>query len=148
MNNTAKKPMSAKRAAGFSYTEMVLATFLLAIVLVPTLESLGSGIQSSNLHAARATDHYRLSGKLEEVLAKPFAELVQQADSAGGPTAIVTAYSDMAGTQGRRLVYLARYDGDNADADNNPFSGDDQGLLWVEVQLEDASAVLHTLISE
>jgi hypothetical protein len=86
-----------------------------------------------------------LASKLENVLAKSFKELAQEADAAGGPTAIVAVYSDDAGTQGRRLVYLARYDGDNEDGDNDPFSGADQGLLWVRVQVEDSSAVVHTL---
>jgi type II secretory pathway component PulJ len=137
-----------QRAAGFSYTEMLLATFLIALVLVPALESLSSGIQAGTLHLTRTTDHYRLTGKLEEVLARSFTELEQEADAAGGPTAIVAAYSDAAGTQGRRLVYLARYDGDNADADNDPFTGVDQGLLWVRAQLEEASAEIQTLISQ
>jgi type II secretory pathway pseudopilin PulG len=148
MNSLLHKPMSTKRTAGFSYTEMVLVTFLIAVVLVPTLESLSNGIQSSNLHAAQAADHYRLTGKLEEVLARPFDELEQEADAAGGPTAIVTAYSDTAGTTGRRLVYLARYDGDNADTDNDPFTGADQGLLWVQVQIVDSLAVIHTLTNQ
>jgi type II secretory pathway pseudopilin PulG len=148
MNEAKAYSILHKRAAGFSYTEMLVATFLIAIVLAPTLESLTSGIQSSSLHYARATDHYRLTGKLEEVLASSFDELEQEADAAGGPSAIVIAYSDPAGTQGRRLVNLARYDGDNADLDNDPFTGADEGLLWVQVQLEDSSAVIHTLTSE
>ncbi|MGD8909281.1 MAG: hypothetical protein PVI92_08020 [Chromatiales bacterium] len=140
--------MRIKRADGFSYTEMLLATFLIALVLVPTLESLSSGIQAGSLHIARATEHYRLTGKLEEVLARSFAELEQEADAVASPTTIVTAYSDAAGTQGRRLVYLARYDGDNADADNDPFTGADEGLIWARVRLEDSSAEIQTLISQ
>ncbi|MGD9169628.1 MAG: hypothetical protein PVI97_06155 [Candidatus Thiodiazotropha sp.] len=148
MNKAKAYSILRKRAAGFSYTEMLVATFLVAIVLAPTLESLTSGIQGSSLHNARATAYYRLTGKLEEVLANSFDELRQQADATGGPTAIVIAYSDPAGTQGRRLVNLARYDGDNADLDNDPFTGTDEGLLWVQVQLEDSSVVIHTLTRE
>lgn len=148
MNNLKANRCLISRAAGFSYTEMLVATFLIAMVLTPTIESLSSGIQSSNLHVTRAADYYLLTGRLEEVLAISFEELEQLADAAGGPTAIVTAYSDTAGTPGRRVVHLARYDGDNADADNDPFTGADEGLLWVQVQLEDTSVVLHTLISQ
>jgi Tfp pilus assembly protein PilV len=137
--------MSTNRSAGFSYTEMLVATFLLAVALTPALESLSSAIQGGNLHSTQAMDYYSLTGKLEDVLAKSFQELAQEADAVGGPTAIVAAYSDDPGTQGRRLVYLARYDGDNADADNDPFTGADMGLLWVQVRLEDTSAMIQTL---
>ncbi|MCU7935396.1 MAG: hypothetical protein KZQ99_11015 [Candidatus Thiodiazotropha sp. (ex Dulcina madagascariensis)] len=145
MNDETGRRMLTKRAAGFSYTEVLVATFLIAITLVPALESLTSGIQGSSLHSAQAADHYRLIGKLEEVLSKSFDELGQEADVVGGPTVIVSTYSDAVGTEGRRLVYLARYDGDNADADNDPFTGIDQGLLWVQVHLDDSSAVVQTL---
>jgi type II secretory pathway component PulJ len=131
--------------AGFSYTEVLVATFLIAVILAPALESLHSGIQGSAVHATRVIDYQRLSGKLEEVLARPFSELEQAADSAGGPAVVVADYSDAVGTASRRLVYLARYDGDNADGDNNPFSGTDQGLLWVRVQLEGTAEAMQTL---
>lgn len=131
--------------AGFSYTEVLVATFLIAVILAPALESLHSGIQGSAVHAARVVDYQRLTGKLEEVLARPFSELAQAADSAGGPTVVIAGYSDVAGTASRRLVYLARYDGDNADHDDNPFTGTDQGLLWLQVQLEGTAEAVQTL---
>jgi hypothetical protein len=61
---------------------------------------------------------------------------------------IPAPYSDSAGTKSRRLVYLARFDGDNADADNNPFTGTDSGLLWVRVTIEDSPRALQTVIFE
>ncbi len=135
-------------STGFSYTEVLVATFLIAILLVPALESLHSGIQGSQVHAVKAENHYRLTGKLEELLAQPFSDLEQEADTAGDPAVIIDAYSDAAGSEWRRLVYLARYDGDNADADNDPFTGTDQGLLWVRVQIEDTNDVLESLVTE
>ena len=133
---------------GFSYTEVLIATLLIAILLTPALESLYSGTQASEFHANLVANQHRLSGKLEEVLTEPFAALAQEADAAGSPNVVVDAYSDTAGSQSRRLVYLARYDGDNADADNDPFTGTDQGLLWVRVQIEDTHIMLETLISQ
>ena len=131
--------------AGFSYTEVLVATFILAISLVPAIEALQTGVQGSVFHAAKANQHYRLTGRLEEVLAQPFSELEQAADTAGGPGVIVDSFSDASGTERRRLVYLARYDADNADADDDPFTGTDHGLLWVRVQIEGTNDALETL---
>lgn len=148
MNGSAWHAIRTIKIAGFSYTEVLIATFLIAIALVPALESLYSGIQGSDIHAALSDQHFRLIGKLEQVLARPFGELQQEADAAGGPSIIVGDYSDAAGSDARRLVYLARYDGDNADNDNDPFSGVDQGLLWVKVQIEATDRVIETLIHQ
>ncbi len=132
-------------STGFSYTEVLVATFLIAILLVPALESLQSGIQGSQVHATKAENHYRLTGKLEELLAQPFSELEQEADTADDPAVIIDAYSDSAGSEWRRLVYLARYDGDNADADNDPYTGTDEGLLWVRVEIEGSQESIEIL---
>ena len=133
------------RAGGFSYIEALVATFLVAIALVPALESLHSGIQAGSIYSANSEHYQRLDAKIEEILASPFSELEQAADTAGGPTFVIDSYSDAPGTDGRRLVYLARYDGDNADADGDPFTGVDAGLLWVKVQIEGSPAVLESL---
>ncbi len=130
---------------GFSYVEVLVTIVLIALVLVPTINALVGGIRGSGIHAQRAEDHYRITAKLEEVLAKPFDDLQQAADAAGGPGVFVAAYSDSAGDGQRRLVYLARYDGDNADADNDPFSGVDDDLLWVRVQIENTLDGMETL---
>ncbi|MEN8177437.1 MAG: hypothetical protein ABFS39_02340 [Pseudomonadota bacterium] len=141
-----KRQLSVHRSVGgFSYTEVLVSTFLIAILLVPALESLHNGILGSEVHATRVDNHLRLTGKLEEVLAQPFTELEQAADAAGGSGVVIDTYSDAAGSDWRRLVYLARYDGDNADADDAPFTGADPGLLWVRVQIEGADESLQTL---
>ena len=119
--------------------------FLIATVLVPALDALHSGVQAGDIHADEARMHFRLTGKIEEVLAQPFSELDSVAQAAGGPTVVIDAYSDPAGTTGRRLVYVARYDGDNADADDDPFSGVDDGLLWVRVAIEGSPNAIESL---
>jgi hypothetical protein len=131
--------------SGFSYVEVLVAVILIALTLVPAISAVFGGIQGGDIHEIRAVDHYRISGKLEEVLAKPFDELQAEADAAGGPGTIVAAYSDAAGTERRRLVYLSRYDGDNADADDDQFTGGDDGLLWVRVQIENTLDGMETL---
>ena len=130
---------------GFSYVEVLVALILIALTLVPAISAVFGGIEGGGIHAQRAEDHYRITGMMEEVLARPFDELQAEADAVGGPGTIVAVYSDAAGTEGRRLVYLARYDGDNADADDDPFTGVDDGLLWVRVQIENTLDGMETL---
>ncbi|MDH3633302.1 MAG: hypothetical protein OES20_01225 [Gammaproteobacteria bacterium] len=137
------------RQAGFSYMELLIATLLIVIMLVPALDAMQSGIQGSGIHTQLAQNQYRMISKMEQTLALPFSELLTQADLVADPTVLIPApYSDSAGTESRRLVFLARYDGDNADADDDPFTGIDAGLLWVRVTIEDSPRALETVIVE
>jgi type II secretory pathway pseudopilin PulG len=138
-----------QRQAGFSYMELLIATLLIVIMLVPALDAMQSGIQGSGIHTELAQNQYRMISKMEETLALPFAQLLEQADLVADPTVLIPPpYSDPAGTESRRLVYLARYDGDNADGNDNPFNGTDEGLLWVRVTIEDSPRSLETVIVE
>ena len=137
------------RQSGFSYMELLVATLLIAIMLVPALDAMQSGIQGSAIHTRLAQNQYRMISKMEETLALPFTELLEQADLVADPTVLIPEpYSDAAGTESRRLVYLARYDGDNTDADDDPFTGTDAGLLWLRVTIENGSRSLETVIVE
>lgn len=129
--------------------ELLIATLLIAIMLVPALDAMQSGIQGSGIHTQLAQNQYRMISKMEETLALPFAELLQQADLvADSKILIPPPYSDAAGTESRRLVFLARYDGDDGDGDKDPFTGTDAGLLWVRVTIEDSPRALETVIVE
>ena len=129
--------------------ELLIATLLITIMLVPALEAMQSGIQGSGIHTQLAQNQYRMISKMEQTLALPFTELLEQADLVADPTVLIPApYSDNAGTASRRLVYLARYDGDNADGNDNPFNGTDAGLLWVRVTIENSQRSLETVIVE
>lgn len=134
------------RAAGFTYTEVLVAMVLIAAVLVPAVDALHGGIRGSAVHSEQAGQQMRLIGTMETVLAQSFEDLLDAADTAGDPTAIVAAYSDPPGTVNRCLVYLARYDGDDADSDGDPFTGTDDGLLWVRVAIEGSVKSLESLI--
>ncbi|MCP4878461.1 MAG: type II secretion system protein [Gammaproteobacteria bacterium] len=137
------------RQAGFSYVELLVATLLIVVLLVPALEAMQSGIQGSGIHTELAQNQYRMIAKMEQTLALSFSELLEQADLVADSTVLIPApYSDTAGTESRRLVFLARYDGDNADADDNPFSGTDAGLLWLRVTIENSPRSLETVIVE
>ena len=138
------------RMAGFSLVEVLVAVVLIAIVLVPAMEALMPGIQGSGIHETRSEDHYRLMGKIEETLAEPFASLDAVAIAAGNPTTPTTYSDDFTypnGRQIRRNIFISRYDGDNADADDDPFTGTDEGLLWVQGVIAGSSLSFETLSS-
>ncbi len=138
-----------RRQRAFSYAEALVATVLIAVALVPAIEALQTGIQGSALHTGFAVDHYRVLDKIEQTAATPYAELADAADAAGGPTVVVPPpFSDPPGTESRRLVYLARYDGDDDDGDGDGFSGADDGLIWVRVRIADTHFDLETLLHE
>ncbi len=137
-----------KRSAGFTYVEVLVATFILAVCLLPALNALTTGIQGSAIHTSHAEDAYLLRAKMEEVLATSFTDLETAATAAAGPGNI-TSYSDTVphadGRTVTRNVYLAAYDGDNADSDDDPYTGADPDLLWVRVAIPDTLHVLETL---
>ena len=43
-----------QRQAGFSYMELLIATLLIVIMLVPALDAMQSGIQGSGIHTQLA----------------------------------------------------------------------------------------------
>ncbi|NIR30996.1 MAG: hypothetical protein GWN84_17105 [Gammaproteobacteria bacterium] len=132
------------RQTGLSYVEVLVATVLVAISIAPALTALNSGLTASGVHESHVADHYHLMSKVEDVLAQSFADL-SAAASAAGNRSTPTSYSDSAGADRRRLVFLSRYDGDNADGDDDPFTGMDDGLLWLRVEVEDTAHVFETL---
>lgn len=134
-----------RHSEGFSYLEVMISVLLIATVLVPASDLLSSALQGSQIHEERSAAHYRLVAKMEEVLARPLPELRQQADSAGSPNVVIDAYSDSAGTYQRRLVYLSRYDADNADGDDDGFTGTEPDLFWLKVVVEGGNMRTITL---
>lgn len=127
--------------SGISYVEVLVAVIIIALSIIPVSNAIRGGLQGASIDVETTANHFRLVGKLEEVLAEPFATLNAQA--AG--TTLPTAYSDPVNTVDRRLVYIAGYDGDNADADNDPFTGADDGLLFVRVEIATSSAAMQAL---
>ena len=130
--------------SGATYAEVLLATAFVALLLASVIDALSAGVESAELHLELAETHYHLSSLFEETLAQPFEDLDAEALAAGSPS-VATAYSDAVGATRRRLVYLARYDADDADGDGNPFTGGEDGLLWVRVELEYSHRALETL---
>ena len=132
------------RQFGLTLVEVLITMVLLTVLLVPAMRALQSSVVGAEVHADLATDEFRLVSRMEELLAEPFGNLEDAAMAAGGST-IATSYSDAAGPPGRLIVYLSAYDGDNADADDNVFTGTDSGLLWIRVEAEDTVHELYTI---
>ncbi len=136
------KPMACK--GGFSYVEVLVATVLIAVCLVPALQALQPALLSTRVREAYTVDHLALRSKMEEVLAEPFAHLAA-AEAAAGSYLVPTHYSDtITATDGRlisRNVFMAKYDGDG---DGTP----DPGLLMVKVEILGTLYRFFTLASD
>ena len=130
---------------GLSYIEVLVATLLIAVALVPMMEALGPGLQGAQIHRDHAEVHYALTGKLEEVLAQPFDDL-DAAASAARDYKIATTYSDPAASVPHE-VFIWRYDVDDADSDGDVFTGGEDDILWIRVATVDSSTDLQTLFS-
>jgi len=127
---------------GFTYVEVVLSVVLLAVLLVPALQALQSGI-SGGITPTLAASAPNLRAKMEEVLTVPFAKLYAETYPPGVNTNTVNAtYSDAAGPS-RRVVVLYRYDSATKALSNN-----DTGLLFISVyyESEGSATALNTLL--
>lgn len=133
--------------AGLTYVEVLIAIVLLGVSIVPAMEALRTGIQASSVNETFTSQSFHLQARFEEVLALNFSDLKKEAKSVGSPTT-ATAFSDTAGSSDRRLVYLSLYDGDNKDADNDPFTGMDEDLIWVRATIENTPHEFETLTSK
>ena len=134
----------ARQQRGLTLVEVLVAVIILAVVMIPAISALQTGAVGSAVHADVTSSHHRVSARLEQLLAEPFADLSAAAIAAGGP-GIASSYSDALGPPARLVVFLSHYDGDNADADNDPFTGTDAGLMWIRVDIEGSVHTLQTI---
>lgn len=142
---------SYNKQLGLSYVEVLVASSLIVLILLPALEALYPGIHGAELNKTQTIDHFYLQDKMEQSLGLPFSELEATAISIADAT-VATAYSDSIttsdGRQIDRQVFLATYDGDNADGDNDPFTGADPGLLWLKVSITQSLLALETVVRQ
>ena len=140
---------------GFSYVEILVATALIVMALVPAMNALQTGIKGANVHQTLTAEYYSQLKKMEELQATPFTSLLNAAKIATN-NVTPSSFSDAAGTENRKLVYIALYDADaspftitdtNMDGDNDPYTGTTANLLWVKVMIEGSAQGLETLIS-
>lgn len=138
--------MKATSQRGFGYVETLVAVVLLAVVLMPALDALSNATRNAPVAAQDDTLWMSVANKLNEVSGSRFDELDAAATTAGGASNASTL-SDPVNTSPRVLVYLSRYDGDNADGDNDGFTGTDPDLIWVRAAIADTPVSLHTLVT-
>ncbi len=134
------------RQVGLSYAEALLAVAVMAAALVPALDSLQTVFAGVAVHEQLRGQQQQIANRMEMLVAEPFSSLDQAAQAAGSET-VASSYSDPVGPD-RVLVYLSRYDGDDADGDDDPFSGTDEGLIWLRVAVEDTPHELMTLVAQ
>lgn len=124
--------------------EVLVATLLLSVSLVPAVNALRVSVLTTAANKVMQQEHFQLQRKLNFVLAQRFSDLHKRA---GVHTTHDLVLSDPVGTEGQALVYLSRFDADNADGDDDPFTGKDPFLLWVRVELEGSDAYIEELVS-
>lgn len=147
--------MQKQPQQGFSYVEVLIAMFIIAIAIVPAMEALQSGIKGAGVHQQSSKYHYALLGRMETMMAESYVNLLTAAQTAGSSTT-ASSYSDPSGQADRIVIYLSLYDADadpfviadpNNDADNNLYTGDTANLLWIKVQLENTAYSFESLRS-
>lgn len=140
---------------GFSYLEVLVASLLIAIALVPALNALQTAISGNGIHQSLTVQHQQRLQKMEILKSEAYGNLLVAAKTAGSKTT-ATSYSDPSGSPNRLLVYLALYDADadpftlidpNTDSDNDLYTGSTSNLLWLRVATEGAAKSLETLVS-
>lgn len=136
-----------KRMAGFTFVEVLVAIVLITVALIPTIDALQPATLGSGIHRSHTAQHYHLTAKLEELLAEPFGTLDDEALAINDPTVASTFYSDATTEPARRLVYLSRYDADNADGDSDFFTGKDAGLVWLRIEIAGTRQAIEGLTS-
>lgn len=131
-----------RRQRGVFYVEVLLSVLLLAILLVPALQSLNTGIMGAT--GNMAAKQLNLRNKMEEVLSKPFGQLYAETYLPGGntSTSFSASFSDAAGSADRRVVVLYRYD-----ISTKAVSSNDTGLTYISVYYENegSAGALNTL---
>jgi len=130
--------------SGLTLVEVLVSIVLLTLLLLPAINALQSGVVGTQVHGDVSTSALRLTARLEELLAEPYSSLADAAVAAGSQST-PSSYSDTAGLPGRLVVYLAFYDGDNLDNDDDPFTGAEPDLLWIRVDVENSIHSLQTV---
>ncbi len=132
--------------AGYAYVEVLIAVVLVATCLAPMVETIAQAVRIQTQQADQRDALHSTTSLMEQTLSTRYQALDLEAIAVNDAT-VATAYSDPTGTDNQRLVYLARYDIDNADSDNDPLTGGDAGLLWIRVTSADGRYDLQNLLA-
>ena len=85
---------SRSAAGGFSYVEVLLAVILVAVTLVPALQALRIGITGAKTGLDMTASARALGNKMEELLARPYADLLGAAAATGNSSSTPVAAFD------------------------------------------------------
>lgn len=132
---------------GFGYIEALVAVVLLAVALVPALDALGNITRTAPPADGDDDLWMAVSNKLNQVSGSRFDDLDFVATYLDSPTTPSTTYSDPSDSVPPVQVYVSRYDGDNADGDNNAFTGTDADLIWVRAAINGTPVEMTTLVT-
>lgn len=138
----------ASHLRGMTYPEVLAAVLMLAILLIPAMDALRTALSSSKNHEQLLLQHYALRSKIENLLARSFGELEINANGEAIPSSLSDNYLMANGTTVEREVFIAAHDIDNADADNNPRTGTDNGALWLRVSIPNSNYSIEWVVSE
>lgn len=118
---------------GLAYVEALLATVMVAVLLVPALNALSTGLLGAEVRSELGSQALSLQNKLDEVLAKPYSTLLAETNELGGnsTSSVSASLSDPPGPA-RRIVTIYRTQGSSA------VSVTDTGLLRIRVAWEGA----------
>jgi type II secretory pathway pseudopilin PulG len=135
-----KRLFFVKSNAGYAYLDVLVATAVLMVSLLPALSALqqANNVQNEAAETLRLLQH--VSSKMAQVQARGGFQL--GLDIAGN-----TDLSDATGSSDRRTVHIAFFDGDNADGDNDIATGADDELILIRVSLEDGRHMQQTVVS-
>lgn len=136
----------SQQFGGYAYVEVLIAVVLVATCLAPMVESIAQAVRIQTQQVDQRDALHFTTSLMEQTLSTKYQDLDLEAVAVNDATA-QTSYSDPTGTEHQRLVYLARYDLDNADSDNDPLTGGDAGLLWVRVTSADGRYDLQNLLA-
>lgn len=123
---------------GFTYIEIIITIAVITVSLVPIMDSIRTSTLSSEHHQSHVVQQWHNFGKMEEVLAEPFARLSEAAEEAGGNGTTPTNYSDDEDTDVRGLVYLSHYDVDG--------DGNQDLVVKVKTMIEGSDQTLESLV--
>jgi type II secretory pathway pseudopilin PulG len=135
-----------RASSGFAYVEVLVAAVIVVVALVPASNAFRAASRQAEFSKTLLAQHYRALASLEITRARTFTELFAEASTTGGTTPVTG--SDAQGATNRRLIYVARFDFDNADKDNDPTTGIDNDYLRVNVQVEGLPISLFSVVAK
>ncbi len=146
MKHVRNKPRRTEQS-GFTYLEILVATTVLALGLIPAVSALQTASRGTAITQDLDAQFLRMSSTMEEILAQPYSQIfsLHQPLSAG---AVSTLWSDSDESDARILVYVEPYDADNLDGDADVLTGTDDGILRVTVVWDGTGHQLQSLVAE